>query len=105
MKNLIFAILILSAFNMSYGQQKKAIQYKHEGFFARGTFGLGSTTISETVQENKIDISGFSGDMNIQIGYSIIENLQVFGAAGYNFITGLNIKSTELKPQQQLQQM
>ncbi len=87
MKNLIFAILILSAFNMSYGQQKKAIQYKHEGFFARGTFGLGSTTISETVQENKIDISGFSGDMNIQIGYSVTENLQLFGVAGYNSIT------------------
>jgi len=87
MKKLIFTILIMSVFNLAYGQEKKTMQYKHEGFFARGTLGFGSSSISEMVQSNKIDISGLSGDFNIQLGYSVIENLQLFFTLGGNIIT------------------
>jgi len=58
--------------------------FKHEGFYSRATLGFGSTNISESYQGTKMEISGLSGDFNAQIGYSVVENLQLYFVLGVN---------------------
>ncbi len=90
MKTIILIIMVLINFSL-FGQPKKSIEKKHVGFFGRGTIGLGSTNITESANSSlgkiDIDISGLSADVNIRIGYSIIENLQLYGVYGANIIT------------------
>lgn len=95
MRKLICVLLLLAFAFLSNSQGQTDVRktnnsanlHKHEGFFARGTLGLGSTTVTEEFQSNKIDMSGLSGDFNAQIGYSVIENLQLYFVMGANVIS------------------
>jgi len=89
MKTLLLIILVITNLSL-YGQVKKPLQHKHDGFYGRATLGFGSTSISESVDlttgKMTIDMSGLSGDVNIHLGYSVIENLQLYGALGGNVL-------------------
>ena len=92
MKTKILILLVaLSANICSYSQEKKPYEVKHSGFFVRGTAGLGSLTITESINSSsmgKIDfeINGMSYDFTLKAGYSVIDNLQLYGVFSTNVI-------------------
>ena len=90
MKTKILILLVaLSANICSFSQVKSTTGQKHTGFYARSTVGLGGFFLSENANTStfgnvNFHTRGWGGDLSIQAGYSVAENLQVYGVFGAN---------------------
>jgi hypothetical protein len=90
LKTLISLIIIIASLNLT-AQVKKPSVYKHEGIFLRGTAGIGYANLFEKAAntygvESELEISGISYDVNLQAGYTIAKNLQLYVIIGANII-------------------
>lgn len=80
--------------------------HSHSGFFFRGTFGLmvGATSLRahEMVPDSSSDLGGIGAHLRLAYGWAFIENLPMYGFAGFYGHTKLNININLFGPANQV---